>query len=159
MASVPASNSEQFPSSQSTESLQPAPGLWMKAWSEHKEGEEEGKRNNYRRKEKKQQKRGILQVPAQRRLRLEQEKASRPPRNSCTATRSASPDHSGALCHSPSLQTSCSGLHLRQEILPGEEERHKQMQEELFLKAQVTDFRGAPRQADRRGPAEQPQPW
>lgn len=53
MASIPASNSEQFPSLQSTESLQPAPGQWRKAWSERKEGEEEGKKNNYRRQEEK----------------------------------------------------------------------------------------------------------
>lgn len=57
MASIPASNSEQFPSLQSTESLQPAPGQWRKAWSERKEGEEEGKKNNYRRQEGKKKKR------------------------------------------------------------------------------------------------------
>lgn len=75
MASIPASNSEQFPSLQSTESLQPAPGQWRKAWSERKEGEEEGKKNNYRRQEGKKKKKDILQIPAQRRLRLQQEKA------------------------------------------------------------------------------------
>lgn len=56
MASIPASNSEQFPSLQSTESLQPAPGQWRKAWSERKEGEEEGKKNNYQRQEGKEKK-------------------------------------------------------------------------------------------------------
>lgn len=69
----------------------------------------------------------------------------------------ASPDHSGASCHSPSLQTSCSLLHLTQQILPREEERHKQIQQEFFLKPQVTDFRGTQCQADRLGPGEQPQ--
>lgn len=155
MASLPASNSEQFLSLQSTESLQPAPGQWRKAWSEHKEGKEEGKRNHYQRRKKK--KKIFCKFQLSRGCTWSKKKQADLHKTIVQPLSRASPDHCGATCHSPSLQTSCSGLHPRQQILPGEEERHKQIQEEFFLKPQVTDFGGILCQADRLGPGEQAQ--
>lgn len=68
---------------------------------------------------------------------------------------SASPKHSGATCQSPPIRAQFCGLHLRQQILLGEEGRPK-IQEELFLKPQVPDFWGALCQEDVLGDGELP---
>lgn len=109
------------------ESPQPTPVLAphqrRKAWSGHKEREEEGKKNNCQIKEK--EKKRFYKSQLSEGCTWIKTNSAHLHETIVQPLSSASPNHSGATCHSLSFQTPCSALHLRQEILPGEEERHQ----------------------------------